>query len=72
MSDTDNDRTTDLRHRIKQLTQPLVDSLDAKLRDEVDTRVVAIVNDRLSVLERAVADLDRGLRALEARLDEAP
>jgi len=64
----------DLRQRFKQLTQPLVDSLDARLRDEVDARVdgrvEALLSNRLSVLERAVADLDRAVRALEAKLEE--
>ena len=66
--------TADLRQRFKQLTQPLVDSLDARLRDEVDARVDGrveeLLSNRLSVLERAVADLDRAVRALEARLNE--
>jgi len=69
-----DDRGPDLRARFKQLAQPLVDSLDAKLRDEVDKRVDervdAILRDRLSVLERAIADLDRTTKALEARLNE--
>jgi hypothetical protein len=72
--DTSDERGPDLRARFKQLTQPLVDSLDAKLRDEVDKRVDervdAILRDRLSVLERAIADLDRTTKALEARIVE--
>ena len=72
--DTSDERGPDLRARFKQLTQPLVDSLDAKLRDEVDKRVDervdAILRDRLSVLERAIADLDRTTKALEARIAE--
>jgi hypothetical protein len=72
---SENEKTTaDLRQRFKQLTQPLVDSLDARLRDDVDARVDGRVDEllanRLSVLERAVADLDRAVRALEARLNE--
>jgi hypothetical protein len=72
--DTSDERGPDLRARFKQLTQPLVDSLDAKLRDEVDKRVDErvdeILRDRLSVLERAIADLDRTTKALEARITE--
>lgn len=70
--DASDERGPDIRARFKQLTQPLVDSVDAKLRDEVDKRVDervdTILRDRLSVLERAIADLDRTTKALEARL----
>ena len=71
------DSVQELRKRIKQLTQPIVDSLDARLREQVDRRVdervddrvAAIVdealNARLAVIERAIADLDRAMRALE-------
>jgi len=73
MSNTDDDRTADFKQKIKQFTQPLVDSLDARLRDEIDARVDArvdeAVRDRLTILERAVADLDRAVRELAARVD---
>jgi len=73
MSNTNDDRTADFKQKIKQFTQPLVDSLDARLRDEIDARVDArvdeVVRDRLTILERAVADLDRAVRELAARVD---
>jgi hypothetical protein len=65
---------------VKQFTQPIVDSLDSRLREQVDKRVDqrvdeqmdekidAVLKDRLSVVERAIADLDRALRELEDRL----
>ncbi len=63
----------DLRDILKQFAQPVLDSLDTRLRDQIDTRVDArvdaILSDRLAVLERAVADLDRAVRALQERLD---
>ncbi len=63
----------DLRDLLKQFAQPVLDSLDTRLRDQidgrVDTRVDAILADRLAVLERAVADLDRAVRALQARVE---
>ncbi len=67
---SENDTTpNDLRQRLKSFAQPLVDSLDARLRDQVDARVDQRVNDtlsdRLAVIERAIADLDRRLRELE-------
>lgn len=71
-SDPNADKFNDLRDRLKQMTQPLVDSVDTKLRkqvdDRVDERVDATLATRLSVLERAIADLDRSVKELQARL----
>jgi hypothetical protein len=75
MSDADEptNKSQDLKSRFRQLTQPLVDTLDGKLRDQVDKRVDERVdqamNARLSVLERAIADLDRTVSELQRRLD---
>lgn len=67
-----SDTPPDLLARLRHLAQPLVDSLDSRLRDQidhrVDERVDATLASRLSVIERAIADLDRGLKELEARL----
>jgi len=64
----------DLRDRLKQLTQPLMDSLDARLREQVDTRVDKRVDEtlatRLAVLERAIADLDRSIKEIQERLSD--
>ena len=75
MSDTSDpgaERVRDLRDRLKQMAQPLVDSLDSRLRkqvdERVDQRVDATLAVRLSVLERAIADLDRSVKELEQRL----
>lgn len=61
----------DLLGRLKHLAQPLVDSLDSRLRDQidrrVDERVDASLSARLSVIERAIADLDRALKDLAER-----
>lgn len=66
-------KAQDLRERFKQFAQPFVDSLDGKLRDQVDKRVDHRVDDtmsaRLSVIERAIADLDRSVKELQERLD---
>ena len=46
--------------------------MDARLRDQIDRRVDERVNEslssRLSVIERAIADLDRAIKELESRL----
>jgi hypothetical protein len=66
------DQTPDFRTRFKQLTQPLVDSFDSRLRDQVDSRVDqrvdATLSARLSVIERAIADLDRSIKEIQERL----
>lgn len=74
MSDPEepDNKSQDFRTRFKQLTQPIVDSLDSRLRDQVDLRVDQRVDStlsaRLSVIERAIADLDRSIKELEQRL----
>jgi hypothetical protein len=80
VDDAEENKPHDLRDRLKAFAQPLVDSLDSKLRDQVDTRVDQRVDElvdervdaaltaRLAVIERAIADLDRSLKELQARL----
>ncbi|MHB8378468.1 MAG: hypothetical protein ACYDB2_00930 [Acidimicrobiales bacterium] len=69
--DTNATKSQDLKSRIKQMTQPIVDSLDARLSAQVDKRVDLRVDetlkDRLSVIERAIADLDRAVNELQDR-----
>jgi hypothetical protein len=67
----------ELRDLLRHFAQPVIESLDARLRTQVDARVDervdetvdAALADRLAVIERAVADLDRAVRELKARLD---
>jgi hypothetical protein len=78
-SATDPGQAQDLKSRLKQFTQPLVDNLDTRLREQVDRRVDERLDDRvrvlveeelaarLSVIERAIADIDRTLKELQAR-----
>ena len=71
-NETSSEKPQDLLQRLKTYTQPLVDSVDSKLRSQVDGRVdqkvEEILKDRLAVLERAVADLARSVKAIEDRL----
>jgi hypothetical protein len=78
-TDAFGEKIQDLRSRLKHLTQPIVDSLDSRLRDQidrlvderVDDRVQTLVDDalaaRLSVIERAIADIDRAVKELEKK-----
>lgn len=78
-TDAFGEKVQDLRSRLKHLTQPLVDSVDSRLREQIDRRVDERVDDRvnalvdealaarLSVIERAIADLDRGLKELQGK-----
>jgi predicted transcriptional regulator len=76
MSDptSSSDSNQDLLARLKHLAQPLVDSIDSRLRDQIDRRVDERVDEslasRLSVIERAIADLDRAVKGLQQREDE--
>ncbi len=71
---SDGAKNQDLKSRLKQITQPIVDSLDARLTAQVDKRVVQrvdeVLTDRLAVIERAIADLDRALHDLQDRLKD--
>ncbi len=73
-SDSSDNKANDLKARIKQITQPIVDSLDSRLSAQVDKRVDQRVDetlkDRLAVIERAVADLDRTVHELAGRLEK--
>ena len=72
-SDPGGPKAQDLKERFKQFAQPFVDSLDGRLRDQVDKRVDHRVDEtlsaRLAVIERAIADIDRSLKELQERLD---
>ena len=71
-NETSSEKPQDLLQKLKSYTQPLVDSVDSKLRSQVDGRVdqkvEEILKDRLAVLERAVADLARSDKEIEDRL----
>jgi hypothetical protein len=67
----------DFRSILRQLTSPMVESIDARLRDQVeahvdelmDDKIAAALRDRLSTLDRAIADVSRSLESLEHRVE---
>jgi hypothetical protein len=71
MSESPKFSAADIKDAIRQITAPVIDSVETKLNEQIAERVTAVLNDtieqRLALLERAVADLDRAVRALEER-----
>jgi hypothetical protein len=71
---TEPPKAQDLIARLKQMTEPLVATLDSRLSGQVDKRVDKRVDeqlkDRLTVIERAIADLDRAVHELTERLKD--
>jgi hypothetical protein len=65
----------DLRERVRAVAQPLIDSIEGRVRKQIDARVDESLDERidkavaarLAVIERAVADLDRAVRELQSR-----
>ncbi|HEV2426969.1 MAG TPA: hypothetical protein VGS61_01980 [Acidimicrobiales bacterium] len=62
----------DLRDRVRAVAQPWIDSIEGRLRHQIDSRVDDTLDERieravaarLAVIERALADLDRAVREL--------
>jgi hypothetical protein len=55
--------------RLKQMAEPIVATIDNRLSGQVDkrvdTRVEESFKDRLTVIERAIADLGREIKELQ-------
>jgi hypothetical protein len=68
-SETGNAKPQDILARLKQMAEPLVATIDNRLSGQVDKRVDKRVEesfkDRLSVIERAIADLGREVKELQ-------
>jgi len=67
-SESSNAKPQDLLARLKQMAEPIVTTIDNRLSGQVDKRVDKRVEesfkDRLSVIERAIADLGREVKEL--------
>ena len=69
------DEGFDLKGIVRQLTAPMIESLDTRLRDQIEAHVdellteklEAALADRFSTVDRAIADLSRSLDALDRR-----
>lgn len=66
----------DLKGIFRQLTAPMIESLDSRLREQVEAhvdelmtaKVDAAIADRLATVDRAIADLSRTLDELVHRV----
>ena len=71
MSESSKFTASDLKDALRQLTAPVIDSVESKINEQINERIDTALNEkieqRLALLERAVADLDRAVRALEQR-----
>ena len=77
MSDNKESGVGELRDLLRQLIAPVVESFDAKVSEQIDARVEKhLASDdldaRLSVLERAVAELSRAVAKLESGAANSP
>ncbi len=79
MSDTSEPsgaKPQDILARLKQMAEPIVATIDNRLSGQVDKRVDKRVdesfNDRLSVIERAIADLGREVKELQELVRNDP
>jgi hypothetical protein len=67
-SDTEDVKPQDIFARLKQMAEPIVTTIDNRLSGQVDKRVDKRVEesilDRLTVIERAIADLGREIEEL--------
>jgi hypothetical protein len=68
-SESADAKPQDILARLKQIAEPIVTSIDNRLSGQVDKRVDKRVeesfNDRLSVIERAIADVSRAVKELQ-------
>lgn len=63
---------SDIKGLLRQLVTPVIEQLDAKVSshidEQVDDHIEAALTSRLITLDRAIGDLDRHLKDLEARV----
>jgi len=70
MPETNDAKSNDLKDIFRQLTAPVVDSVDAKLREFVAARVEEVVSERLGPLEASLVELRRSVEHLQHQQGE--
>ena len=70
MTEYSDAKSNDLKDIFRQLTAPVVDSVDAKLREFVAARVEEVVSERLGPLESSLAELRQLVEDLQRKQSE--
>ena len=70
MTEYSDAKSNDLKDIFRQLTAPVVDSVDAKLREFVAARVEEVVRERLGPLESSLAELRQLVEDLQRKQSE--
>ena len=65
MTEPSDAKANDLKDIFRQLTAPVVDSVDAKIREYVAARVEEVVSERLAPLEASLAELQQAVENLQ-------
>ena len=65
MTETNDAQSNDFKDIFRQLTAPVVDSVDAKIREYVAARVEEVVSERLAPLEASLAELQQAVENLQ-------
>jgi hypothetical protein len=70
MTEPSDAKANDLKDIFRQLTAPVVDSVDAKIREYVAARVEEVVSERLAPLEASLAELQQAVENLQNQKSE--
>jgi len=65
MTEPSDAKANDLKDIFRQLTAPVVDSVDAKIREYVAARVEEVVSERVAPLEASLAELQQAVENLQ-------
>ncbi len=65
MTEPSDAKANDLKDIFRQLTAPVVDSVDARIREYVAARVEEVVSERLAPLEASLAELQQVVENLQ-------
>ena len=65
MTEPSDAKANDLKDIFRQLTAPVVDSVDGKIREYVAARVEEVVSERLAPLEASLAELQQAVENLQ-------
>jgi hypothetical protein len=65
MTETNDAQSNDFKDIFRQLTAPVIDSVDAKIREYVAARVEEVVSERVAPLEASLAELQQAVENLQ-------